>query len=114
MPKFVSANVQGYHLPIPFHIPGSLSTGVKTPEFIAPVDMVVEEMRGRCSAGSSVTYRPVKNGSTNGTTSASTGTSVVTTSQSLSLAAGDRVQLEIVNAGSGGTDLSVTMWVRVS
>jgi hypothetical protein len=67
-------------------------------------------MRGRCSAGSGVTYRLVKNGSSNMDTSSSTGTSVVSTTLSTNntVAAGDRVQIEVVNAGTGGTDLSVT------
>jgi hypothetical protein len=97
-------------MPIPFHIQGTLSTGVKTPEFICPVAGAVSPMRGRCSAGSGVTYRLVKNGSSNMDTSSSTGTSVVSTTLSTNntVAAGDRVQIEVVNAGTGGTDLSVT------
>ena len=97
-------------IPVAFHIPGSLTTGVKTPEFICPVAGTVTPMRGRCSAGSGVTYRLVKNGSTNMDTSSATGTTVVSTTLSTNntVAAGDRVQIEVVNAGTGGTDLSVT------
>lgn len=97
-------------LAIPFHIQGTLTTGVKTPEFICPVAGTISPMRGRCSAGSGVTYRLVKNGSSNMDTSSSTGTSVVSTtlSTNTTVAAGDRVQIEVVNAGTGGTDLSVT------
>ena len=97
-------------IPIAFHLQGSLTTGVKTPEFISPVAGTVSPMRGRCSAGSGVTYRLVKNGASNMNTSSSTGTSVVSTTLNTNntVAAGDRVQLEVVNAGTGGTDLSVT------
>ena len=94
---------------IPFHISGSLTTGVKTAEFIAPFAMTITSMRGRVSAGTGVTYRPSKNGgSADGTTSASTTTTVVNTAQSLSLAAGDRLTVNVVNAGTGGANLSVT------
>ncbi len=94
---------------IPFHVSGSLTTGVKTAEFIAPFAMTITSMRGRVSAGTGVTYRPSKNGgSSDGTTSASTTTTVVNTAQNLSLAAGDRLTVNVVNAGSGGTNLSVT------
>jgi hypothetical protein len=97
-------------LPISFHLPGAQTTGVKTPEFISPVAGTITPMRGRCSAGSAVTYRLVKNGASNMDTSAGTGTSVVSTTLSTNntVAAGDRIQLEVVNAGSGGTNLSVT------
>lgn len=119
MPKYLSeinadGGIDGYWFPVSFHIPGTLTTGVRTPEFLAPVACTVVSMKGRVSAGSAVTYRPVQNAATNGTTSASTSTSVVTTSQSLSLAADDRLRLEIVSAGSGGTDLSVTFWLKVT
>jgi hypothetical protein len=102
--------------PIAFHLQGSLTTGVKTPEFISPVAGTVTPMRGRCSAGSGVTYRLVVNGSTNMDTSSSTGTTVVSTTLSTSntISAGDRVQLEVVNAGTGGTDLSVTAAVLIT
>jgi hypothetical protein len=94
---------------IPFHVSGSLTTGVKTAEFIAPFAMTVTSMRGRCAAGSGATYRPSKNGGTaDGTTSAATGTTVVTTAQSVSLAAGDRLTVNVVNAGTSASDLSVT------
>lgn len=101
---------------IPFHIQGTLTTGVKTPEFICPVSGSVTPMRGRCSAGSGVTYRLVKNGSSNMDTSSSTGTTVVSTTLSTNntVSSGDRVQLEIVSAGTGGTDLSVTAALVIS
>lgn len=97
-------------MPIAYHIQGSLTTGVKTPEFICPVAGTISPMRGRCSAGSGATYRLVKNGASNMNTSSATGTTVVSTTLSTNntVAAGDRVQLEIVSAGTGATDLSVT------
>lgn len=99
-------------LAIPFFIAGTLTTGTKLPEFIADRPMTVYTMRGRCNSGASATYRPAVNGTAGGTTSASTGTSVVTTAQSVTLAAGDRLALNIVAAGTG-SDLSVTFWARV-
>lgn len=108
----VGANYRS--IAIPFHITGALSTGVKLPEFIAPVACTVVDMKGRCNSGASATYRPSKNGgTTDGTTSASTGTTVVSTSQSVSLAAGDRLGINIVAAGTG-SDLSVTMWANIT
>jgi hypothetical protein len=102
-------------MPIAFHLPGSVTTGVKTPAFICPWSGTLSIMRGRTSAGSvGATYRPVKNGSASGfTTSAATLTTVVSTSQSVAVAAGDYIQLEVVAAGTGTTDLSVTMGVTV-
>ncbi len=119
MPKFLAeihadAGIDGYFSPISYHFPGAVSTGLKTPEYLAPVAMEITLMYGRVSAGSGVTYRPVKNGATNGTTSGATGTTSVSTGQSLSLAAGDRLQLEVVNAGSGASNLSVTTWAKVT
>lgn len=103
-------------VPIAFHIGGTLTTGVKTPEFISPVAGTITPMRGRCSAGSGVTYRLVKNGSSNMDTSSSTGTTVVSTTLSTNntVSAGDRVQIEVVSAGTGGTDLSVTAAMLVT
>jgi hypothetical protein len=101
------------NLAVPFYISSTLTTGVKLPEFIAPVAMTLKSMSGRCATGSSATYRPSKNGgSADGTTSASTGQTVITTSQSVAFAAGDRLGLNIVAAGTGA-DLSVTFWVSV-
>lgn len=112
----LNAGAAGYHFPVPFHTPGAASTGTKTPEFIAPVACEVVLMYGRASAGSvGATYRPVKNGSTTGTTSAATLTTSVSTAQSgVTLAAGDRLGLNVVAAGTSVTDLSVTFWVKVS
>ena len=114
MPGFLNDIHGGYYVPIPFYIAGALSTGVKLPEFIAPVAMTVVSMKGRCNSGSGAVYRPSKNGGTSdGTASAATGTTVITTTQSVSLAAGDRLALNITTA-STGSDLSVTFWAKVT
>jgi hypothetical protein len=47
---------------IPFHVSGSLTTGVKTAEFIAPFAMTVTSMRGRCAAGSGATFQERRHG----------------------------------------------------
>lgn len=122
MPWSVSGNIRGpsgadgaagpTFVPIPFYISGSLSVGIKKPEFIAPVALTVTNMQGRCDSGASATYRPTKNGVDDGTTSAATGTTVVSTAQNVTLAAGDRLGLDIVDAGTG-VDLSVTFWAQV-
>jgi hypothetical protein len=103
-------------LPVAFHSPGTLSVGVKTPEFICPVAGTISPMRGRVSVGSGATYRLVKNGSSNMDTASATGTTVVSTTLSTNntVAAGDRVQLEIVNAGTSASNLSVTAALVVS
>lgn len=104
----------GVYVPIPLFINGDLDTGVVKPEFIAPVDMRVEKMLARAKTGSGVQYRPSKNGGTaDGTESALTGQTVVTTTQSLDLAAGDRLTVNVTNAGTG-EDLSVTFWAEIT
>ena len=103
----------GVYVPIPFHITGSASTGVKKPVFIAPVSLTVVSMHAVADSGSGTAVRPSKNGGTSdGSILSSIGTSVVTNSQSLSLAAGDRLGVNVTTAGSG-SDLSVTFWARV-
>ena len=99
------------YMPISFHIAGTLATGVKQPRFISPIACTLVNARAYAGGGSGVTYRLVKNGSTNGNTSASVGAAVVTTSLSTvtSLAIGDVLQIEIVSAGTSGADLSVTV-----
>ena len=99
------------YIPISFHIAGTLATGVKQPRFISPIACTLVNARAYAGGGSGVTYRLVKNGSTNGNTSATVGAAVVTTSLSTvtSLAIGDVLQIEIVNAGTSGADLSVTI-----
>ena len=99
------------YMPISFHIAGTLATGVKQPRFISPIACTLVNARAYAGGGSGVTYRLVKNGSTNGNTSASVGAAVVTTSLSTvtSLAIGDVLQVEIVSAGTSGADLSVTV-----
>lgn len=122
MPKFLAeidvtplpeTGVAGYYIPIPFHITGSQTTGVKLPEFIAPVAMTVTKAYARCNSGSGTAMRPSKNGgSSDGTILSSIGTSSVTNSQSVSLAAGDRLTVNVTTAGTG-SDLSVTFWAKV-
>jgi hypothetical protein len=99
------------YMPISFHIAGTLAAGVKQPRFISPIACTLVNARAYAGGGSGVTYRLVKNGSTNGNTSATVGAAVVTTSLSTvtSLAIGDVLQIEIVNAGTSGADLSVTI-----
>jgi hypothetical protein len=99
------------YMPISFHISGTLATGVKQPRFISPIACTLVSAQAYAGGGSGVTYRLVKNGSTNGNTSASVGGAVVTTSLSTvtSLAIGDVLQVEIVSAGTSGADLSVTV-----
>ena len=99
------------YMPISFHIAGTLAAGVKQPRFISPIACTLVNARAYAGGGSGVTYRLVKNGSTNGNTSATVGAAVVTTSLSTvtSLAIGDVLQIEIVSAGTSGADLSVTV-----
>jgi hypothetical protein len=99
------------YIPISFHIAGTLTAGVKQPRFISPIACTLVNARAYAGGGSGVTYRLVKNGSTNGNTSGTVGAAVVTTSLSTvtSLAIGDVLQIEIVNAGTSGADLSVTI-----
>lgn len=103
--------LDGLRMPISFHIAGALTTGVKAPRFISPVACTLSTARAFANAGSGVTYRLVLNASTNSNTSASVGQAVVATSLTgvTSLAVGDVLQVEIVNAGTSGADLSVTV-----
>ena len=115
VPGYLSAadktKIDALQMPISFHIAGTLAAGVKQPRFISPVACTLVNARAYAGGGSGVTYRLVKNGSTNGNTSATVGAAVVTTSLSTvtSLAVGDILQVEIVSAGTSGADLSVTI-----
>jgi len=115
VPGYLSAadktKIDALEMPIPFHIAGTLSTGVKFPRFISPVACTLVNARAYAGGGSGVTYRLVKNGATTGNTSATVGAAVVTTSLATvtSLAVGDTLQIEIVSAGTSGADLSVTV-----
>ena len=115
VPGYLSAadktKIDALEMPISFHIAGTLANGVKQPRFISPVACTLVNARAYAGGGSGVTYRLVKNGSTNGNTSATVGAAVVTTSLSTvtSLAVGDILQVEIVSAGTSGADLSVTI-----
>jgi hypothetical protein len=105
------SKLDALRMPISFHIAGTLTTGVKAPRFISPVACTLSTSRAFANAGSGVTYRLVRNTSTNSNTSASVGQAVVATSLTgvTSLAVGDVLQVEIVNAGTSGADLSVTV-----
>jgi hypothetical protein len=105
------AKIDALEMPISFHIAGTLTAGVKQPRFISPIACTLVNARAYAGGGSGVTYRLVKNGSTNGNTSGTVGNAVVTTALSTvtSLAVGDTLQIEIVSAGTSGADLSVTV-----
>lgn len=107
--------IAGYFLPIPFSVSGSLTTGVKKPVFIAPVAMTIVKMYAICDSGSGAACRPSKNkGTSDGTILSSIGNaSAASNSQSLSLAAGDRLGVNVTTAGTG-VDMSVTFWAEVS
>lgn len=90
-----------------FYVP-VLATGVKAARFVSVGAFDLTVMKGICGAGSGVTYRVVVNGSALATASA-TGTSVVSTAYTTELAAGDIVQIEVVNIGTSATDLTVTL-----
>lgn len=103
----------GRKVAIPFFIASTLTTGVKLPEFIAPVAMTVTNAYARLNSGSGAAIRPSKNGgTTDGTILSSIGTTVVNNSQSVTLAAGDRLALNITTAS--GSDLSVTFWANIT
>jgi hypothetical protein len=103
--------INALEMPISFHIAGTLTAGVKQPRFISPVACTLVNARAYAGGGSGVTYRLVKNGSTNSNTSGTVGAAVVTTALTTvtSLAVGDTLQVEIVSAGTSGADLSVTV-----
>lgn len=108
----VSANYRSNAMP--FHISGAVTTGVKTPKFIAPVAMTVVDMYAILASGSgTTTIRPSKNaGSSDGSTLNVT-TSSGHTTQSLALAAGDTLTVNVTAIGTTPTDLSVTFWAKV-
>lgn len=102
-----------YSVAIPFFLTGTVTTGVKLPEFIAPVAMTVVAMYARANSGSGSAIQPAKNGTGTGTTLSSIGTSAVNNSQSISLSAGDRLGVNVTTAGTG-SDISVTFWANVT
>ena len=104
----------GYYIPIPFAVAGAITTGVKKPVFIAPVAMTIVDMRTVLDAGSGVAVRPSKNkGTSDGTQKTGITTSTSSTAQTLSLSAGDTLGINVTNAGTSASDLSVTFWARV-
>lgn len=110
----LSVGVQYRSIPIPFHLTSTQTTGVKLPEFIAPVAMTVVACYARANSGSGSAVRPSKNGGTgDGTILSSIGTSAVNNAQSVSLAAGDRLGINVTTAGTG-SDISVTFWANIT
>ena len=105
------AKLDAIKLPISFHIAGTLAIGVKAPRFISPVACSLTTSRAYVNSGSGVTYRLVLNGTTTSNTSATVAQAVVSTSLTgvTSLASGDVLQVEVINAGTAGADLSVTV-----
>ena len=99
----------GRRFTVPFFISGSVTTGVKTPEFIAPVAMTIIDMYGRLNAGTgTTTIRPSKNGGTTDGSTLNVTTASGHTAQTLSLAAGDRLTVNVTAVGTSPSDLSVT------
>jgi hypothetical protein len=109
----VSVDADYRSIAIPFFLTGSATTGFKLPEFIAPVAMSVVACYARANSGSGTALRPSKNGSAAGTILPSIGTTVVNNSQSVTLAAGDRLGVDVTTAGTG-SDISVTFWANVT
>lgn len=101
----------GTAVPIAFHISGILTTGVKIAKYIATTTMTVRAAIAICDSGTGATFRVLVNGAAPSgmTTSASVGTSVVTHNfTDFSVNVNDRIQIEVMAAGSG-SDLSITL-----
>lgn len=95
------APLTSFYLPV-------ITTGVKAARFVSVGGFTITTMKGIVGSGSGVTYRITVNGTAQSTSSA-TGTTVVSTTYSKVLTAGDIVQLEVVNAGTAASDLTVTL-----
>lgn len=112
----LSVNLPIRTVPVAFHIPGVVTTGVKTPRFICPVTGTLDSVRAMLSSGSGCAVRMVRNGSAvTASAASSVGTSVVTTTGvAQSVSAGDYIQLEVTTAGTAPVDLSVTAAIVVT
>lgn len=97
---------------VPFHIANTVTTGLKVPKWIATAPCTLRGARAVLNAGSGATYRIYVNGvaPTGMTTSSAVGTtSSLHDFNDVTLAAGDVVQLNVIAAGTGASDLSVTL-----
>lgn len=109
----VTANYRS--IAIPFHIAGTVTTGVKLAEFIFPVAATLVDMRCRLASGSgTTTVRPSKNGGASDGTAQNVTTSSASTAQNVSFAAGDRLTINVTAVGTTPANLSVTMWANIT
>jgi hypothetical protein len=100
---------------IPFFLSSTVTTGVKLPKFVAPVAMTVVDMYAILNAGSgTTTIRPSKNGGSSDGSTLNVTTSSGHTTQSLSLAAGDTLTVNVTAVGTTPSDMSVTFWANVT
>lgn len=104
-----------HNIAIPFHVSGTVTTGVKVPKFIAPAAMTIVDMYGILASGSgTTTIRPSKNAGTTDGSTLNVTTSAAHTAQSLALAAGDTLTVNVTAVGTTPTDCSVTFWALLS
>lgn len=102
----------GTVVPVAFHVSGILTTGIKVAKYIATCPMTLKSALAVLDSGSGATYQIRVNGAlpTGMTASAAVGTTVASFDfTDVTIAVNDRIQVEVVNAGSSASDLSVTL-----
>ena len=96
-------------VPIAFYAGGSVTAGLRRPEFIAPVNLTLRAARSRSFAGSG-TYDVYVNGvNISGASGGFSTTQALFDFADYNINAGDRVQINVASATSDCTDLSVTI-----
>lgn len=102
-------------VPIPFHVSGALTTGVKKPKYLAPANMTLRGAQAVLDSGSGATYRLVWTTAAGVATALATSGAVGSTATvsfdfaDQNISTGDRVAIEVVSTGTGAGDLSVTV-----
>jgi hypothetical protein len=92
-----------------FSMPGPAAVRVAAAVILAPLASTVTAFQARIGAGSGVTVQLVLNGTAVGPVSAVLAQTTVNTvvTPAINLVAGDQLGLQILNAGTGASDLSV-------
>jgi hypothetical protein len=96
--------------PIGLGMPGACTVRTSYIEFLVPRPTSVTGFQSRVNSGSGVSVQLLKNGSAAGTNAAGVFTTPITTSfTAVTFVRGDRIGVQITNAGTSAADLSVLL-----
>jgi hypothetical protein len=104
-----SNTITGEPVTIGFGMPGACTVRTSNIEYLCSKPLSLTGFLSRVNAGSGVSVQLLKNGSAAGTNAAGVFTTAITTSfTAVAFARGDRMGVQITNAGSSASDLSVS------